>query len=155
MSCAVIFVPIFFAGIIFGASFRDSIQPDVDFGSNIAGAILGGLSENLSLLVGFKNLLIIVLCFSMCSPQCCDVASWVRRWEYRKKLRAPYVRGLVRRLASISNEFRSCRSSLIRETVTEVRPSNSAGMGTRGNVNGMVDHHDAQTRARSISASIR
>jgi len=63
VSCAVIFVPIFFAGIIFGASFRDSIQPDVDFGSNIAGAILGGLSENLSLLVGFKNLLIIALCF--------------------------------------------------------------------------------------------
>jgi len=67
VSCAVIFVPIFFAGIIFGASFRDSIQPDVDFGSNIAGAILGGLSENLSLLVGFKNLLIIALCFYVLS----------------------------------------------------------------------------------------
>jgi len=66
-SCAVIFVPIFFAGIIFGASFRDSNQPDVDFGSNIAGAILGGLSENLSLMVGFNNLLIIALCFYVLS----------------------------------------------------------------------------------------
>lgn len=67
VSCGVIFVPIFFAGVIFGASFRDSNQPDVDFGSNIAGAILGGLSENLSLLVGFKNLLIIALCFYVLS----------------------------------------------------------------------------------------
>ena len=67
VSCAVIFVPIFFAGIIFGASFRDSNQPDVDFGSNIAGAILGGLSENLSLMIGFNNLLIIALSFYVLS----------------------------------------------------------------------------------------
>ena len=67
ISCAVIFVPIFFAGIIFGASFRDSSQPDVDFGSNIAGAILGGLSENLSLMIGFNNLLIIALAFYVLS----------------------------------------------------------------------------------------
>ena len=44
-SCAVVFVPIFFAGVIFARSFRDSAQPDVDFGSNIAGVILGGLGE--------------------------------------------------------------------------------------------------------------
>jgi spermidine synthase len=67
VSCAVIFVPIFFAGIIFGTSFRDSSQPDVDFGSNIAGAILGGLSENLSLMIGFKNLLIVALAFYVLS----------------------------------------------------------------------------------------
>src|SRR5271157_2263933 len=67
ISCAVIFVPIFFAGIIFGASFRDSSQPDVDFGSNIAGAILGGLAENLSLMVGFNYLLIIALAFYVLS----------------------------------------------------------------------------------------
>ena len=67
VSCAVIFVPIFFAGIIFGASFRDSRQPDVDFGSNIAGAILGGLAENLSLMVGFNYLLIIALAFYLLS----------------------------------------------------------------------------------------
>lgn len=67
VSCAVIFVPIFFAGIIFGTSFRDSRQPDVDFGSNIAGAILGGLAENLSLMVGFNYLLIIALAFYLLS----------------------------------------------------------------------------------------
>jgi spermidine synthase len=67
VSCAVIFVPIFFAGIIFGTSFRDSRQPDIDFGSNIAGAILGGLAENLSLMVGFNYLLIIALVFYVLS----------------------------------------------------------------------------------------
>jgi hypothetical protein len=67
VSCAVIFVPVFFAGIVFGASFRDSSQPDLDFGSNIAGAILGGLSESFSLLVGFNNMLVIALVFYLLS----------------------------------------------------------------------------------------
>ena len=67
ISCAVIFVPVFFAGIIFGASFRGSSQPDVDFGSNIAGAILGGLAENLSLMIGFNYLLIVALAFYVLS----------------------------------------------------------------------------------------
>jgi len=67
VSCAVIFVPIFFAGIVFATSFRDSTQPDVDFGSNIAGAILGGLAENLSLVVGFNYLLLIALGFYVLS----------------------------------------------------------------------------------------
>ena len=67
VSCAVIFVPIFFAGIVFATSFRDSTQPDVDFGSNIAGAILGGLAENLSLVVGFNYLLLIALGFYLLS----------------------------------------------------------------------------------------
>jgi len=63
-SCAVVFVPIFFAGIVFGTLFRDSSQPDVDFGSNIAGAVLGGLCESLSLVFGFNRLLVIaVVCY--------------------------------------------------------------------------------------------
>ena len=56
-SCVVVFIPVFFAGIIFAASFRDSRQPDVDFGSNIGGIILGGLSEYGSLVGGFNSLL--------------------------------------------------------------------------------------------------
>jgi hypothetical protein len=63
VSCAVVFVPVFFAGVIFAASFRDSVHPDVDFGSNIGGAILGGLSENLSLVFGFKNLIILAMVY--------------------------------------------------------------------------------------------
>jgi hypothetical protein len=54
---------VFFAGIIFATAFRDSEAPDIAFGSNIGGAILGGLSENLSLLIGFNNLLVLALLF--------------------------------------------------------------------------------------------
>ena len=53
--------------MIFAASFRDSHQPDLDFGSNIGGAILGGLSENLSLVVGFNNLLILAMAYYVLS----------------------------------------------------------------------------------------
>jgi spermidine synthase len=67
VSCAIIFVPIFFAGVIFAAAFRDSRQPDVDFGSNIGGVILGGLSEYFSLMVGFKYLLFIAIAFYLLS----------------------------------------------------------------------------------------
>jgi SAM-dependent methyltransferase len=62
-SSAVVFVPVFFAGVIFGTAFRDSASPDVALGSNIGGAILGGLSENLSLLIGFNNLCVLALLF--------------------------------------------------------------------------------------------
>jgi len=67
VSCVVVFVPIFFAGIVFGTLFRDSSQPDVDFGSNIAGAILGGLCESLSLVVGFNYLLVLAVLFYLLS----------------------------------------------------------------------------------------
>jgi hypothetical protein len=60
-SCAVVYLPVFFAGIIFATAFRSSRQPEVDFGSNIGGIILGGLSEYLSLVVGFNHLLWIAI----------------------------------------------------------------------------------------------
>lgn len=56
-SCAITFVPVFFAGVVFSTAFRESRKPDVDFGSNVAGIILGGLLENLSLATGFNELL--------------------------------------------------------------------------------------------------
>ncbi|MCI0353877.1 MAG: fused MFS/spermidine synthase, partial [Acidobacteria bacterium] len=42
-SCALVFTPIFFAGIVFAASFGRVLAPDQAFGANIAGAMLGGL----------------------------------------------------------------------------------------------------------------
>ena len=62
-SCTVVFIPIFFAGVIFATSFAESRHPDVDFGSNIAGVILGGLSENFSLMLGFDRLLLVAVAF--------------------------------------------------------------------------------------------
>ena len=60
-SCAVVFVPIFFAGVIFASLFAASRDPDVDFGSNVAGIILGGLSEPLSLVLGFNALIAVAI----------------------------------------------------------------------------------------------
>jgi hypothetical protein len=67
VSCMVIFVPIFFAGVIFATAFRDSPQPDIDLGSNIGGVVLGGLSEYLSLIVGFNGLLLVACLYYLLS----------------------------------------------------------------------------------------
>lgn len=66
-SCAVVFVPVFFAGVIFAAAFRDSREPDRDFGWNVAGIILGGLSEQLSLVLGFSLLLLVAMAYYLLS----------------------------------------------------------------------------------------
>jgi SAM-dependent methyltransferase len=66
-SCAVVFVPVFFAGVIFATVFRESRHPDVDFGSNVAGIILGGLSEQLSLVLGFNYLLLVAILYYVLS----------------------------------------------------------------------------------------
>ena len=62
-----VFLPVFFAGVIFATAFRDSTQPDVDFGSNIGGIILGGLSEYLSLVLGFNHLLWVAIAYYVLS----------------------------------------------------------------------------------------
>jgi hypothetical protein len=72
-SCAVVFVPVFFAGVIFGATFRDSTRPDADLGWNIAGIIVGALAENLSVVLGFNQLLLIAIGFYLLSMP------WVKR----------------------------------------------------------------------------
>ena len=57
------FLPILFAGIIFAVAFNQSVQPDQDFGANIAGAMFGGLAENSSMLLGFQYLALVVIAF--------------------------------------------------------------------------------------------
>ena len=66
-SCLVVFVPVFFAGVIFAAAFRESRQPDADFGWNVAGIVVGGLSEHLSLVLGFNYLLLVALAYYLLS----------------------------------------------------------------------------------------
>jgi SAM-dependent methyltransferase len=60
-SCLLVFAPILFAGVIFAASFARSGQPDRSFGANIAGAMLGGLAEYTSMLLGFQHLVLVAL----------------------------------------------------------------------------------------------
>jgi len=69
-SCALFYLPIFFAGVVFATAFRESRQPDVDFGSNIGGIILGGLSEYLSLVLGFRHLLWVAIGFYLLAAAC-------------------------------------------------------------------------------------
>ena len=65
--CALALGPMFFAGVIFARSFRDAADPDQAFGSNIAGAVLGGLSEPFSMLLGFHYLLLLAILFYVLS----------------------------------------------------------------------------------------
>jgi SAM-dependent methyltransferase len=62
-SCSVVYIPVFFAGVIFATAFRESANADVAFGSNVGGIILGGLSEYLSLVVGFNHLLFVAIAY--------------------------------------------------------------------------------------------
>jgi hypothetical protein len=57
---AVIFaIPVFFAGLLFASEFRSVLSPAAALGANMLGAVVGGLLENLSLIVGMKALLLI------------------------------------------------------------------------------------------------
>jgi hypothetical protein len=57
----------FFAGVIFARTFRAAADPDRAFGSNIAGSVLGGLSESLSMLLGFRYLPLLAIAFYLLS----------------------------------------------------------------------------------------
>jgi len=54
-------LPLFFAGIIFGSSFKNVSDTDLAFGSNLLGAITGGFLEYSSLAWGFNFLLVLAL----------------------------------------------------------------------------------------------
>jgi len=58
-SCALVFAPILFAGVIFPTTFARSTRPDRYFAANVIGALVGGLAENASMLLGFQYLLLV------------------------------------------------------------------------------------------------
>jgi SAM-dependent methyltransferase len=62
-SCLLVFAPILFAAVIFAASFKRTMEPDRAFGVNIAGALLGGLAEYSSMLLGFQYLVLVAILF--------------------------------------------------------------------------------------------
>jgi spermidine synthase len=55
--------PILFAGIIFTESFRRCQDKSASFGSNIVGAVAGGLAQNISFVIGLKALLLLAAIF--------------------------------------------------------------------------------------------
>ena len=57
---ALVFSPVFCAGLLFSRSFRRSSSAASDFGANLLGAMVGGVGEYLSLVSGYRFLLIVV-----------------------------------------------------------------------------------------------
>ncbi len=58
------FLPVFLANVVFSHSFRDAEEADIAFGSNLLGAMVGGMLEYLSLISGYKALLLLImLCY--------------------------------------------------------------------------------------------
>ena len=61
---ALVFSPVFCAGLLFSSSFKESSSAATDFGANLLGAIVGGTGEYLSLLAGYRFLLVLVaICY--------------------------------------------------------------------------------------------
>jgi len=56
---ALVLSPVLFSGVIFAVVFRRSNRPEQALAYNTAGAILGGLTEPASMLIGFKYLVIV------------------------------------------------------------------------------------------------
>jgi len=61
VAAAIFALPVFFVGILFATQFRRAASPSAALGANVAGAVVGGLLENLSLLIGLKALLLVAL----------------------------------------------------------------------------------------------
>jgi len=52
------FFPIFVANLVFASRFRETDRSTAAFGANLLGAMVGGLLEYVSLLTGYRSLLI-------------------------------------------------------------------------------------------------
>jgi spermidine synthase len=76
-------VPIFFAGIIFSSELRTRADAAAALGCNLCGAVVGGLLENLSMLIGLKAVGLLALAIYLASLQ---VAIW--RGEKRSSVPA-------------------------------------------------------------------
>jgi hypothetical protein len=56
-------LPLFFAGVIFAVAFRKTKSIETALGSNMVGAVLGGLFEYVSLALGIRVLILIAFVF--------------------------------------------------------------------------------------------
>jgi hypothetical protein len=64
----VAFLPVFLANMVFAGSFKGTgPTADVAFASNLIGIMLGGMLEYASLLIGYRNLLLLVIAFYLIS----------------------------------------------------------------------------------------
>jgi hypothetical protein len=66
-STAFYFSPIFFANLLFSQKFKTTSASDSSFGSNLLGAVFGGVVEYCSLALGYKALIGITIIFYLLS----------------------------------------------------------------------------------------
>ena len=59
LAAAILAVPVFFAGLLFAKEFRSIESPSAALGANMLGAVVGGLLENCSLVIGLRALLLL------------------------------------------------------------------------------------------------
>ncbi len=60
-------VPVFFAGVIFSSELRARVDAASALGCNLCGAVLGGLLENLSMIVGLRAIVLFALVIYLAS----------------------------------------------------------------------------------------
>jgi spermidine synthase len=78
VAVAVFSVPVVFAGMLFAIEFRAAESKSAALGTNLLGAVAGGLMENLSLLFGMRALLLIAIAVYAVA----GIGLWRRRPEY-------------------------------------------------------------------------
>lgn len=61
IAIAMTFTPIFLANLIFAERFKQTIDSTQAFGANLMGAVVGGLLEYSSLIIGYRNLIILIV----------------------------------------------------------------------------------------------
>ena len=62
------FLPVFLANLVFAGSFKGTgPTADVAFASNLLGVMVGGMLEYVSLLIGYRHLLLLVIAFYVLS----------------------------------------------------------------------------------------
>jgi hypothetical protein len=60
-------IPLFFAGLIFAITFRRTEAPAIALGSNLLGAVFGGILEYTSLVLGVRSLYILAMALYLLS----------------------------------------------------------------------------------------
>lgn len=63
-------LPIFFAGLIFSTTFRETASPSASLGSNLVGAMIGGFCEYLGMAMGHHTLALLVIGAYLASLWC-------------------------------------------------------------------------------------
>ena len=93
LASLVAFLPVFLANLVFAGSFKGTgLTADIAFASNLIGIMVGGVLEYASLLIGYRNLLLIVIAFYLVSAAADAASASQRHSPNRTTSRVPVRR---------------------------------------------------------------